>query len=210
MFDLDGDGAVNKDEFCHVVENLLRAITASDNIKLPLTISAEETLPRLTRYLFGRFGKNQIRASDLEAALDLLRKEILKAEFDLYAKPHPTQKGVSVISVHDFAITLLSCFDADRLPPYLERVERLNASDELVTWDDFYKFHFHVQNHVADIKLAFELTGTEEITEADFIHAAHVVTGVELPFPVVQLAFRVFDGNGKVLFFPHNSVKFGS
>lgn len=196
MFDLDGDGAVDKEEFCHVIENLLHAITAADDAKPKLKISAEETLPRLTRYLFGRFGKNKIRASDVQNALDLLRKQILQAEFDLYAKPHPKDKNVRVISVHDFAITMISCFDADRLPPYLERVELLNSSNELVTWDDFYKFHFHVHNHVADIKLAFELTGTEEITETDFIRAAQVVTGVELSFPVVQLAFRVFDMNG--------------
>lgn len=34
-------------------------------------------------------------------------------------------------------------------------------------------------------------------TLADFIRAAHVVSGVELSFPVVQLAFRIFDNNGE-------------
>lgn len=193
MFDLDGDGAVDKEEFCHVIENLLRAITTKEG-EQPVRFSAEETLPRLTKYLFGTFGQ-KIRAAELEAALDVLRKDLLKAEFELYAKPHPSKKSVQVVSVHDFAITLLSCFDADRLPSYLERVEKLNASDEVVTWEDFYKFHFNVESNVADIKLAFELTGAEEITEADFIHAVKVVTGVELPFPVVQLVFRVFDNN---------------
>lgn len=36
---------------------------------------------------------------------------------------------------------------------------------EMVSWDDFYSFHFTVQNHLKDIQLAFELTGAEEITE---------------------------------------------
>jgi Ca2+-binding EF-hand superfamily protein len=195
MFDLDGDGTVDKAEFCHVIENLLRSITANE-AGGPMNISAEATLPRLTKYLFGRYGKKRITAQELEAALDLLRKQILKAEFDLYAKPHPSVKNQEVISVHDFAITLISCFDPERLAPYLERVQALNASEELVTWDDFYKFHFNVQSNLEDIKLAFELTGAAEITEADFIRAARVVSGVELSFPDVQPAFRVFDNNG--------------
>jgi len=92
----------------------------------------------------------------------------------------------------------------------------------MVSWDDFFKFHFCVQSHLKDIKLAFELTGAEEITEgiadphielptdcplttvvapcpasaAEFIRAAQVVSGVELSLPVVKLAFRIFDSNG--------------
>lgn len=131
MFDLDGDGTVDKEEFCHVIENLLRSITASE-AGGPLTISAEATLPRLTKYLFGRFGTKRIKAQELETALDLLRKQILKAEFDLYAKPHPSIKGQEAISVHDFAVTLISCFDPERLAPYLERVQTLNASQVTV------------------------------------------------------------------------------
>ncbi|TYZ57373.1 hypothetical protein PybrP1_009534 [[Pythium] brassicae (nom. inval.)] len=185
---------MDKAEFCHVIENLLRTITKGE-AGGPLTISAESTLPRLTKYLFGRRGNKRIKAQELEAVLDLLRKQVLKAEFDLYAKPHPSAKHQEVVSVHDFAITLVSCFDPERLAPYLERLQALNASQELVTWDDFYKFHFNVQSNLEDIKLAFDLIGAAEITEADFIRAARVVSGVELSFPVVQLAFRVFDGN---------------
>jgi hypothetical protein len=33
------------------------------------------------------------------------------------------------LSVHDFAITLVSCFDPEKLAPYLERVHALRASD---------------------------------------------------------------------------------
>ncbi|GAB9464157.1 hypothetical protein Gpo141_00001597 [Globisporangium polare] len=194
MFDLDGDGTVDKAEFCHVIENLLRSITTNEPGG-PMDISAETTLPRLTKYLFGYYGKKRITAQELETALNLLRKQILKAEFDLYAKSPPSAKKQEVISVHDFAITLISCFDPERLAPYLDRVHLLNVSEELVTWEDFYNFHFNVQNNLDDIKLAFELTGAAEITEADFIRATHVVSGVELSFPVVQLAFRIFDSN---------------
>lgn len=36
------------------------------------------------------------------------------------------------MSVHDFALTLVSCFDPDKLSPYLERVQELNASEVIV------------------------------------------------------------------------------
>ncbi|KAF1777311.1 EF-Hand 1, calcium-binding site [Phytophthora cactorum] len=168
MFDLDGDGSVDK---------------ADSALGEEAPISAEDTLPRLTKFLFGRFGKT-ITAKDLEAALD----------FDLYATVNPLTKQ-QTMSVHDFALTLISCFDPEKLPPYLDRVQELNASDGVVTWDEFFAFHFNVQCNLPDIKLAFELTGADEITEADFVRAAHVVSGVELSSPVVQLAFRIFDEN---------------
>ncbi|TMW68888.1 hypothetical protein Poli38472_001044 [Pythium oligandrum] len=194
MFDLDGDGSVDKDEFCDVIENLLRAISTTEG-DAELMITAEEALPRLVNYFFSQEGK-KIRAEELEAVLDLLRKQILKAEFDLYARPHPKERDVQVLSVHDFAVTLLSCFDPDRLAPYVARLDGFSASDEFVTWDDFYKFHTIVQSNLEDIRLAFDLTKAEEITEADFIHAVRVVSNVELPLSVVQLAFRVFDSDG--------------
>ncbi|GMF37730.1 unnamed protein product [Phytophthora lilii] len=126
MFDLDGDGSVDKAEFCAVVENVLRAITSPEDGE-EMAVSAEETLPRLTKFLFGRFGKT-ITAKDLAAALDTLRKQILRAEFDLYATVNPLTKQ-QTMSVHDFALTLISCFDPEKLPPYLDRVQTLNASD---------------------------------------------------------------------------------
>ncbi|KAG2772010.1 hypothetical protein PC129_g17267 [Phytophthora cactorum] len=192
MFDLDGDGSVDKAEFCAVIENLLRVIIPRESGE-EAPISAEDTLPRLTKFLFGRFGKT-ITAKDLEAALDVLRQQILRAEFDLYATVNPLTKQ-QTMSVHDFALTLISCFDPEKLPPYLDRVQELNASDGVVMWDEFFAFHFNVQCNLPDIKLAFELTGADEITEADFVRAAHVVSGVELSSPVVQLAFRIFDEN---------------
>ncbi|KAJ8533406.1 hypothetical protein ON010_g13850 [Phytophthora cinnamomi] len=198
MLDLDGDGSVDKAEFCAVIESLLRAITVRDGGE-EVPISAEEILPRLTKFLFGHFSKT-ITAKDLGAALDELRKQILRAEFDLYATVNPLTKE-QTMSVHDFALTLVSCFDPEKLPPYLDRVQALNASDGAITWEEFFAFHFNVQSHLPDIKLAFELTGADEITEAlglcflaaDFIRAARVVSGVELSSPVVQLAFRIFD-----------------
>ncbi|KAG1689666.1 hypothetical protein DVH05_002024 [Phytophthora capsici] len=192
MFDLDGDGSVDKAEFSIVVENLLRTIAPREGGE-EVAISAEDTLPRLIKFLFGRFGKT-ITANDLGAALDVLRKQILRAEFDLYATVNPLTKE-QTMSVHDFALTLVSCFDPEKLPPYLDRVQTLSASDGVVTWEEFSTFHFNVQSNLPDIKLVFDLTGADEITEADFIRAARVVSGVELSSPVVQLAFRVFDEN---------------
>ncbi|EGZ12772.1 hypothetical protein PHYSODRAFT_316363 [Phytophthora sojae] len=190
MLDLDGDGSVDKAEFSAVIENLLRTITTREGGE-EVPISADSTLPRLTKFLFGHFSKT-ITAKDLGEALDELRKQILRAEFDLYATVNPLTKE-QTMSVHDFALTLVSCFDPDKLSPYLERVQELNASEGVITWEEFFAFHFNVQSHLPDIKLAFELTGADEVTEADFIRAAHVVSGVELSSPVVQLAFRIFD-----------------
>lgn len=129
MLDLDGDGSVDKAEFSAVIENLLRTITTREGGE-EVPISADSTLPRLTKFLFGHFSKT-ITAKDLGEALDELRKQILRAEFDLYATVNPLTKE-QTMSVHDFALTLVSCFDPDKLSPYLERVQELNASEVIV------------------------------------------------------------------------------
>lgn len=126
MFDLDGNGSVDQAEFSVVVESLLRTISRRDGTE-EVPLSAEDILPRLTKFLFGRFSKT-ITAKDLETAMDELRKQILRAEFDLYATINPLTKQ-PVMSMHDFALTLVSCFDPEKLPPYLERVQALNARD---------------------------------------------------------------------------------
>ncbi|CEG44456.1 calciumbinding atopy-related autoantigen [Plasmopara halstedii] len=192
MFDLDSDGMVDKAEFCSVIENLLRSINDHEAREKNIA-SAESSLPRLTKFLFGRF-KKTISAKDLEAALNLLRTKILRFEYDMYATVDQLTKQQSM-SVHDFALTLISCFDPEKLPPYLERVQALTESDGAVTWDDFFTFHFNVQSNLTDIKAALELIGVDEIKEADFTRAVRVASGTELSSPVVRLAFRIFDEN---------------
>uniref|UniRef100_A0AAV1TME3 EF-hand domain-containing protein n=1 Tax=Peronospora matthiolae TaxID=2874970 RepID=A0AAV1TME3_9STRA len=189
MFDLDGDGSVNKTEFCAVLKHLLRASNDIGGGGEKMPISVDNALPRLTTFLFGQY-KKKVIAKDLAEALDVLRKKVLRAEFDLSATRDPLAKQ-QTMSVRDFALTLISHLDPDQLPPFLERVQALNASHAVVAWAEFCAFHFTVRNYLPDIKLAFEVTKAQVITEADFIRAAHIVSGVELSFPVVQLAFHI-------------------
>ncbi|CAI5710245.1 unnamed protein product [Hyaloperonospora brassicae] len=200
MFDLDGDGSVNQTQFCAAIEHLLRTTNGCGGgeerpsvhpfRRIEMPVSVENALPRLITLLFGRYRK-KITAEDLTEALDVLCKKILRAEFDLSATRDPLAKQ-QTMTVHDFALTLISHLDPDKLPPYLERVQALNASDDVVTWNEFCTFHFTVRSYLRDIELACELTKAQEITEADFIRAARIVSGVELSFPVVQLAFHIF------------------
>ena len=126
MFDLDGDGSVNKTKFGAVMELLLRASNVVGGGGEEVPISVDSALPRLTTFLFGRY-KKKIIAKDLAEALDVLRKKVLRAEFDLSATRDPLTKQ-QTMSVHDFALTLISHLDPDQLPPFLERVQALNAS----------------------------------------------------------------------------------
>ncbi|CAH0486150.1 unnamed protein product [Peronospora farinosa] len=91
-----------------------------------VSISAADTLPRFLKLIYGRFSKT-ISAKDLEKILDALHKQILRAAFDLYATVNPLAKQ-QTMSVHDFALTLISCFDPEKLPPLLEHVQTLSTS----------------------------------------------------------------------------------
>ena len=127
MFDLDDDGIVDKTEFCAVTESLLRTIDVREE-RDEVPISAANTLPRVLAFLFGCFSKT-ISANDIEEVLDALRKQILRAEFDLYATASLLTKQQQTMSVHDFALTLISCHDPEKLPPLLERVQTLRTSN---------------------------------------------------------------------------------
>ncbi|ETV94289.1 hypothetical protein, variant 1 [Aphanomyces invadans] len=160
-------------------------------------------------HFFGKNGKKKITAREFVAVVQSLKESLLRAEFDMYATKDSVVAGTApsanakegTISVHDFAVTMISCFDPKHLPAMLDRLHLLRATDERVSWTEFREFHSVIQNHLADIKLAFELQrGGDEITEDDFIKAAYIVSGERLPAHVVSMAFRVFDmdGNGSL------------
>ncbi|KAF0696158.1 Aste57867_13074 [Aphanomyces stellatus] len=206
MFDLDGNGTVDKAEFLEVLSSVLnnikdKRITTAAESASGKSASNEvqvEASYHLLLHFFGKNGRKKITSKEFIAVIQSLKESLLRAEFDMYAHVDPLKKADDYVTVHDFAVTLISCFDPKHLPTMLDRLTLLRASDECVTWREFLEFHSVIQNHLGDIKLAFELQPTDEITEEDFIKAAYIVSGVRLSAHIVAMAFRVFDidGNG--------------
>nr|CCA17779.1 conserved hypothetical protein [Albugo laibachii Nc14] len=194
IFDLDGDDAVDKAEFCHVMENLLRS--QQDASSTCTSIDIEKTFTRLIAHLFE--DSKSISSTEFENVLDTLRTQLLHEEFEVYAT-QPLKNHEYSISVHDFAITLIAGCEPHQLKLYLNRLSKLHASKERVNWTEFYNFHFHIQHNLRDIQLALELAGKDEITETDFIRAVAIVCEIELSYPVMQQIFHVFDRNGNGL-----------
>ncbi|ETV94290.1 hypothetical protein, variant 2 [Aphanomyces invadans] len=211
MFDLDGNGTVDKTEFLEVLSSVLNNIK---DIRTSASGTGDDAVQVEASYhfllhFFGKNGKKKITAREFVAVVQSLKESLLRAEFDMYATKDSVVAGTApsanakegTISVHDFAVTMISCFDPKHLPAMLDRLHLLRATDERVSWTEFREFHSVIQNHLADIKLAFELQrGGDEITEDDFIKAAYIVSGERLPAHVVSMAFRVFDmdGNGSL------------
>ncbi|RQM26059.1 hypothetical protein B5M09_004096 [Aphanomyces astaci] len=166
MFDLDGNGTVDKAEFLEVLSSVLnnikdlRTSTSEKSTKDDDDAVHVEASYHLLLHFFGKSGKKKITGREFVAVVQALKEALLRAEFDMYAtSPSATTK--------------------------------------------FREFHSVIQNHLADIRLAFELQrGGDEITEGiyDFIKAAYIVSGVRLPAHIVSMAFRVFDldGNGSL------------
>lgn len=124
VFDLDGDDAVDKAEFCHVMENLL---SSQQNQSWTLTsIDIEKTFTRLIAHLFEDSGS--ISATKFENVLDQIRTQILRAEFDSCATRTPNTQE-RAMSMHDFAITLIAGCDPHQLKIYLSRLSKLHASN---------------------------------------------------------------------------------
>ncbi|CAK4084458.1 unnamed protein product [Aphanomyces euteiches] len=194
MFDLDGNGTVDKAEFLEVLSSVLNNIKDK---RLPEDSTDEvqvEASYHLLLHFFGKHGNKKITSKEFVAVIQSLKESLLRAEFDMYV--HKENKKEDYITVHDFAVTLISCFDPKHLPAMLDRLQLLRASDERVTWREYLEFHSVIQNHLEGIKLAFELQPNHEITEDDFIKAAYIVSGVRLPAHIVSMAFRIFDIDG--------------
>ncbi|OQR93031.1 hypothetical protein ACHHYP_03021 [Achlya hypogyna] len=193
MFDLDGNGTVDKAEFLEVLSSVLSNIKDTRATGKDKEVHVEASY-RLLQHFFGKHGKKKITAKEFIAVIQTLKEHLLRAEFDLYAAK--SKDGAVSISVHDFAVTLISCLDPKHLPSLLPRLQLLAASDERVSWPEFVLFHSVIQNHLEGIKLAFELRPDDEINEEDFLKAAYIVSGVRLPERIMAMVFRIFDANG--------------
>ncbi|OQR91807.1 hypothetical protein THRCLA_08866, partial [Thraustotheca clavata] len=182
-------------EFLEVLSSVLSNIKDKRNTPSKESEVHVEASYRLLNHFFGKNGKKKITSKEFIAVIQSLKEQLLKAEFDLYASQDP-KDGKKYISVHDFAVTLISCLDPKYLPSLLPRLQQLTSSDERVSWTEFVTFHSVIQNHLDGIKLAFELRPDDEVNEDDFIKAALIVSGIRLPEHIMAMVFRVFDENG--------------
>ncbi|KAF9814042.1 hypothetical protein SFRURICE_004389 [Spodoptera frugiperda] len=196
MFDLNGDGDVDCEEF-EKVAALIRQQSSigsrhRDHANTGNTFKGINSA--LTTYFFGPHLNQKLT---IEKFLDFqhqLQKEILSLEFQ---RKQPDENGR--ITEADFAELLLAYagYPAKKKARMLKRVKKTFRDHGIgITKDDYLKF-FHFLNNINDVDTAltfYHIAGAS-IDQPTLRHVARTVAHVDLSPHVINVVFTIFDEN---------------
>ncbi|XP_054265104.1 calcium uptake protein 1 homolog, mitochondrial isoform X2 [Macrosteles quadrilineatus] len=196
MFDLNGDGDVDSEEF-EKVATLIRQQTSigsrhRDHANTGNTFKGVNSA--LTTYFFG---PNMTQKLTIEKFLEFqaqLQKEILSLEFQ---RKNPDENGN--ISEGDFTELLLAYagYAPKKKARMLKRVKKtFRENAQGISRDDYLKF-FHFLNNINDVDTAltfYHIAGAS-IDQATLKHVAKTVAHVDLSDHVINVVFTIFDEN---------------
>ncbi|XP_059469930.1 calcium uptake protein 1 homolog, mitochondrial-like isoform X2 [Neocloeon triangulifer] len=194
MFDLNGDGDVDSEEF-EKVATLIRQQTSigsrhRDHANTGNTFKGVNSA--LTTYFFG---PNLEKKLTIEKFLDFqhqLQREILSLEFQ---RKGPGENGN--ISEADFTELLLAYagYPQKKKTRMIKRVKkRFRDSNVGISKEDYLKF-FHFLNNINDVDTAltfYHIAGAS-IDQITLKHVAKTVAHVELTDHVIDVVFTIFD-----------------
>ncbi|KDR20509.1 Calcium-binding atopy-related autoantigen 1, partial [Zootermopsis nevadensis] len=196
MFDLNGDGDVDSEEF-EKVATLVRQQTSigsrhRDHANTGNTFKGVNSA--LTTYFFG---PNMNQKLTIEKFLEFqhqLQREILSLEFQ---RKGPDENGN--ITEADFTELLLAYagYPPKKKTRMLKRVKKVFKEDAKgISRDDYLKF-YHFLNNINDVDTAltfYHIAGAS-IDHATLKHVAKTVAHVDLSDHVINVVFTIFDEN---------------
>ncbi|GJQ69811.1 hypothetical protein Trydic_g22365 [Trypoxylus dichotomus] len=196
MFDLNGDGDVDCEEF-EKVATLIRHQTSigsrhRDHANTGNTFKGVNSA--LTTYFFGPNLKQKLTIEKFLDFQEQLQKEILSLEFQ---RKNPDENGK--ISEADFTELLLAYagYPDKKKAKMLKRVKKtFKESTQGVAKEDYLNL-FHFLNNINDVDTAltfYHIAGAS-IDEATLKHVARTVAHVELSDHIIHVVFTIFDEN---------------
>ncbi|XP_072940405.1 calcium uptake protein 1 homolog, mitochondrial-like isoform X4 [Epargyreus clarus] len=196
MFDLNGDGDVDCEEF-EKVAALIRQQSSigsrhRDHANTGNTFKGINSA--LTTYFFGPKLNEKLTIEKFLDFQQQLQKEILSLEFQ---RKQPDENGR--ITEADFAELLLAYagYPAKKKARMLKRVKKAFRDHGVgITKDDYLKF-FHLLNNINDVDTAltfYHIAGAS-IDQPTLRHVARTVAHVDLHPHVINVVFTIFDEN---------------
>lgn len=196
MFDLNGDGDVDCEEF-EKVAALIRQQSSigsrhRDHANTGNTFKGINSA--LTTYFFGPKLNEKLTIEKFLDFQQQLQKEILSLEFQ---RKQPDENGR--ITEADFAELLLAYagYPAKKKARMLKRVKKMFRDHGVgITKDDYLKF-FHLLNNINDVDTAltfYHIAGAS-IDQPTLRHVARTVAHVDLHPHLINVVFTIFDEN---------------
>ncbi|KMQ98162.1 calcium-binding atopy-related autoantigen 1 [Lasius niger] len=196
MFDFNGDGDVDSEEFGKVA-TLIRQQTSigtrhRDHATTGNTFKGVNSA--LTTYFFGPQMNQKLTIEKFLDFQQQLQREILSLEFE---RRNPDEDGN--ITEVDFTELLLAYagYTAKKKAKMLKRVKKTFKEDPKgISKEEYLKF-FHFLNNINDVDTAltfYHIAGAS-IDQATLKHVAKTVAHVDLTDHIIQVVYTIFDEN---------------
>ncbi|XP_032671843.1 calcium uptake protein 1 homolog, mitochondrial isoform X2 [Odontomachus brunneus] len=196
MFDFNGDGDVDSEEFGKVA-TLIRQQTSigtrhRDHATTGNTFKGVNSA--LTTYFFGPQMNQKLTIEKFLDFQQQLQREILSLEFE---RRNPDEYGN--ITEVDFTELLLAYagYPAKKKAKMLKRVKKMfKENPKGISKEEYLKF-FHFLNNINDVDTAltfYHIAGAS-IDQATLKHVAKTVAHVDLNDHIIQVVYTIFDEN---------------
>ncbi|KAK0047978.1 calcium uptake protein 1 mitochondrial-like isoform X1 [Biomphalaria pfeifferi] len=194
MFDFNGDGEVDSEEFSKVQEIIRNQTSVGMKHRNHSTTGSVDhgMSSALSSYFFGTDGKKKLTVSQFLEFQRQLHREINKIEFDRHAENN-------LISERDFGSVLLTYagLPDSKKSRMLKRVRRKYKEDPKgITFEEYLAFwRFLKSINDVDTALSFYHLAGVSIDQETLKHVAKTVAMVELSDHVIDVVFTLFDEN---------------
>ncbi|XP_076671213.1 mitochondrial calcium uptake 1 isoform X1 [Andrena cerasifolii] len=196
MFDFNGDGDVDSDEFGKVA-TLIRQQTSIGNRHRDHAATGnmfKGVNSALTTYFFGSSMKGKLTIEKFLDFQQQLQKEILSLEFE---RRNPDENGrITEVDFTELLLAYAGYPDKKKARILKTLKKRFKENPKGITKDEYLKF-FHFLNNINDVDTAltfYHIAGAS-IDQATLKHVAKTVAHVDLSDHVIQVVYTIFDEN---------------
>ncbi|XP_064632214.1 calcium uptake protein 1, mitochondrial-like isoform X2 [Lineus longissimus] len=195
MFDFNGDGEVDHEEF-EKVQMIIRSQTSvglrhRDHSTTGSVVKGFNSA--LTTYFFGTDSSGKLTIDKFLEFQAQLQKDVLKLEFDRF---EPEDGKIKETELAEALITYSGFTDVKRTK-MLKRVKRKFKEDpkglDFEEYLNFFRFLKHIND--VDTALTFYHVAGASIDQATLKHVAKTVAHITLSDHVVDVVFTLFDEN---------------
>ncbi|XP_059156509.1 calcium uptake protein 1, mitochondrial-like isoform X2 [Physella acuta] len=194
MFDFNGDGEVDREEFSKVQEIIRNQTSIGMRHRNNANSGSVDhgMSSALTSYFFGVDGSKKLTVSEFLEFQRQLHREINKIEFDRHAED-------DLLSERDFGSVLLTYagLPDSKKSRMLKRVRRkYKEAPKGITFEEYLAFWKFLKSiNDVDTALSFYHLAGVSIDQETFKHVAKTVALVELSDHVIDVVFTLFDEN---------------
>lgn len=196
MFDFNGDGDVDSEEFGKVA-TLIRQQTSigtrhRDHVTTGNMFKGVNSA--LTTYFFGSNMKGKLTIEKFLEFQQQLQREILSLEFE---RRSPDENGrITEVDFTELLLAYAGYPDKKRSKIIKTVKKRFKENPKGIDKDEYLKF-FHFLNNINDVDTAltfYHIAGAS-IDQATLKHVAKTVAHVDLSDHVIQVVYTIFDEN---------------